>query len=83
MLKILSERENRHYREEGYCFPTPVLSATEVDENRVQLECFECGEGHPVPEWDFDADGVAFHTRATDELRDILFAGAEKVRPTL
>lgn len=37
----------------------------------------------PVPACDFDADAVAFHTRATDELRDILFADAEKVRPTL
>jgi len=37
----------------------------------------------PQPARDMDPDSVAFHARATDELRKILFADAEKVRPTL
>ena len=37
----------------------------------------------PQPVRDMDPDSVAFHARATDKLREILFADAEKVRPTL
>ena len=37
----------------------------------------------PQPNCDMDPASVAFHSKATDELREILFADAEKVRPTL
>lgn len=37
----------------------------------------------PRPARDLDPDSVAFHAKATDELREILFADAERVRPTL
>ena len=37
----------------------------------------------PQPNRDMDPDAIAFHTKATDELRKILFADAEKIRPTL
>ena len=37
----------------------------------------------PRPTRDFDPASVAFHEKATDAVRDILFAGAEKVRGTL
>ena len=37
----------------------------------------------PQPGRDMDPNSVAFHAKATDELREILFADAEKVRPTL
>ena len=36
-----------------------------------------------VPARDFDPKAVAFHERATDQVREILFSDAEKVRKTL
>ena len=47
----------------------------------------EDGYGHfthtPRPARDFDPATVAFHEKAADAVRDILFHGAEKVRQTL
>ena len=47
----------------------------------------EDGYGHfthtPRPAKDFDPATVAFHEKAADAVRDILFHGAEKVRQTL
>ena len=37
----------------------------------------------PRPTRDFDPDTVAFHSKAADAVRDILFHGADKVRQTL
>jgi hypothetical protein len=37
----------------------------------------------PVPTRDFDPEAVAFHEKATDQVREILFNDAEKVRKTL
>jgi len=40
-------------------------------------------ENSPVPQRDFDPVTVAFHEKATDAMRELLFKGAEKVRPTI
>ncbi|MBX2880745.1 MAG: phytanoyl-CoA dioxygenase family protein [Granulosicoccus sp.] len=40
-------------------------------------------EHTPAPGYDFDPETVEFHQRATDAMRDLLFKGAEKVRPTI
>lgn len=37
----------------------------------------------PVPRYDMDPEAVAFHQQASTAVRDILFKGAERVRPTL
>lgn len=37
----------------------------------------------PRPRQDFDPEAVAFHEKASNALRDVLFHGAQKVRPTL
>jgi len=37
----------------------------------------------PVPTRDFDPVTVAYHEKATSEMRKLLFQGAEKVRPTI
>lgn len=37
----------------------------------------------PRPKQDFDSEAVAFHEKASNALRDVLFHGAEKVRGTL
>ncbi|NKB61777.1 MAG: phytanoyl-CoA dioxygenase [Gammaproteobacteria bacterium] len=40
-------------------------------------------EHTPKPACDFDPTTVAYHKKATDAMREILFKGAEKVRPTI
>ena len=40
-------------------------------------------ENAPAPTCDFDPVTVAFHQKATDAMRELLFKGAEKVRPTI
>ena len=40
-------------------------------------------EHSPVPQRDFDPVTVAFHEKATNAMRDLLFKGADKVRPTV
>ena len=37
----------------------------------------------PLPKCDMDPEAVAFHEQASTAVRDILFEGAERVRPTL
>jgi len=37
----------------------------------------------PVPSCDFDPVTVAYHEKATTEMRKLLFKGAERVRPTI
>ena len=37
----------------------------------------------PVPRFDMDPEAVAFHEKASTAVREILFAGASRVRPTL
>lgn len=48
MPKALSEAAVRQYRDEGYFFPVPVLSADEALAARQKLEAFEGGQGHPL-----------------------------------
>ena len=48
MAKALSEAAIRQYRDEGYYFPVPVLSADETLALRRKLEAFESGQGHPL-----------------------------------
>lgn len=40
-------------------------------------------EATPVPSRDMDPEAVAFHEKASNAVRDILFRGAERVRQTL
>jgi non-heme Fe2+,alpha-ketoglutarate-dependent halogenase len=40
-------------------------------------------EQAPIPQHDFDPVTLAFHQKATTAMRDLLFKGAEKVRPTV
>ncbi|MDG2278443.1 MAG: phytanoyl-CoA dioxygenase family protein [Pseudomonadales bacterium] len=40
-------------------------------------------EHSPVPVGDFDPTTVAFHEKATDAIRELLFKGAQKIRPTI
>ena len=40
-------------------------------------------EQSPSPRFDLDPVTVAFHEKATDAMRELLFKGAEKVRPTI
>ena len=40
-------------------------------------------ERTPTPAADFDPAAVAFHSRATDAVREILFHDAAKIRPTI
>jgi non-heme Fe2+,alpha-ketoglutarate-dependent halogenase len=40
-------------------------------------------EHSPIPQCDFDPVAVAHHAKATDAIRNLLFQGAEKVRPTV
>jgi len=40
-------------------------------------------EAAPVPACDMDPQAVAFHEKACNAVREILFKGAERVRPTL
>jgi non-heme Fe2+,alpha-ketoglutarate-dependent halogenase len=40
-------------------------------------------EHAPVPACDFDPVTVAYHEKATTAMRELLFKGAEKVRPTI
>ncbi len=48
MPKCLSEDAITQYHIEGYFFPIPLLSESEVAKVREQLEAFEAGQGHPL-----------------------------------
>jgi ectoine hydroxylase-related dioxygenase (phytanoyl-CoA dioxygenase family) len=48
MAMVLSEAAIAQYRRDGYFYPLSVLDADEVAANRVRLESFEAGQGHPL-----------------------------------
>ena len=46
--KILSPSQVERYRQDGFAFPVPVLTADEVRELRADLEYWERRQGHPL-----------------------------------
>ena len=46
-------------------------------------DCFGHFEHAPRPRRDFDPVAVAFHSKASDAVREILFTDADQVRPTI
>ncbi len=46
--KLLSPDQVRRYRDDGFLFPIPVLSAADAAEYRRRLEAFEKQEGKPL-----------------------------------
>ena len=48
MPKVLSEAAITQYREDGYFFPTTIMSADETGRLRTQLETFESKQGRPI-----------------------------------
>jgi non-haem Fe2+, alpha-ketoglutarate-dependent halogenase len=48
MPKLLTEQAVRHYREQGYFAPVPILSADEAQAFRVKLEAYEAKSGEPL-----------------------------------
>jgi len=80
MPKRLTEAQVRSYRENGFCFPAPVLSPEEVADFRADLERYEAEIGAPLdfPEkskphllfrW---ADAVAHHPAVLDAVEDLI-----------
>lgn len=80
MPKRLTERQISQYREKGFCFPVPVLSAEEVRDYRADLERYEGEIGAPLdfPEkskphllyrW---ADQAAHHPAVLDAVEDLI-----------
>ena len=78
--KILSPSQVERYRQDGFAFPVPVLTADEVRELRADLEYWERLQGHPLdfPEksksyllykW---ADTLVHHPRVLDAVRRTL-----------
>jgi len=80
MPKRLSEAQVRHYREQGYASPIPVLTADEVARLRTGLERYETAVGHPIayPEKSksyllFDwADELVHHPAILDGVEDLI-----------
>lgn len=80
MGKRLSEAQIRHYEEEGYVFPVPVLSPQEVRAARAEIEAFEAKTGKTLdyPEKSksyllFDwADRLIRHPRVLDAVEDLI-----------
>jgi non-haem Fe2+, alpha-ketoglutarate-dependent halogenase len=48
MTTVMSDASVAQYREQGYYFPLPILTAEEVFRLRTRLESFEAGQGHPI-----------------------------------
>ena len=46
-------------------------------------DLFHHFEESPVPRFDLDPESIAFHRKATDAMRELLFKDAEKVRETV
>ncbi len=80
MGKVLSEAAVAQFHEEGYYFPTPVLSDTEVADLRRQLEGVEAAQGgalhpeqrnkgHLLFKW---LDDLIRDPRVVDPMADIL-----------
>ena len=80
MHKILTDAQVTRYETDGFCFPVPVLDATEVRELRADLEAWERAQGHPI-DWPeksksyllFDwADRLVHHPKVLDAVEDII-----------
>ena len=80
MLKILSSESVNAYRRDGYLFPLPVLSASEVSDYRGCLERHEAEKGEPLQgnfrhkshllfTW---VDALVHHPRILDAVEDIM-----------
>ena len=78
--KILSPSQVERYRQDGFAFPVPVLTAEEVRELRADLEYWERLQGHPLdfPEksksyllykW---ADTLVHHPKVLDAVEDVI-----------
>lgn len=80
MGKRLTDAQIANYRERGFCFPVPVLSAEEVREFRADLERYEAQIGAPLefpekskPHLLFDwADKAAHHPAVLDAVEDLI-----------
>ena len=48
MPKILSEKAITQFKQDGYYFPVPVLSAAELANCRTKLETYESSQGKPL-----------------------------------
>lgn len=80
MGHLLSEDDARHYDEQGWFAPVPVLDPDEVDRCRSGLERYERSVGHPIefPEKSksyllFDwADYLVHHPKVLDAVEDVI-----------
>ena len=80
MPKRLSAEQVAQYRDEGFCFPVPVLTPEEVRTFRGDLERYEKEAGQPLdfpekskPHLLFDwADQVAHHPAVLDAVEDLI-----------
>ena len=80
MPKLLTDAQIERYETDGFCFPVPVLEASEVRELRAGLEAWERTQGHPI-DWPeksksyllFDwADRLVHHPKVLDAVEDII-----------
>jgi non-haem Fe2+, alpha-ketoglutarate-dependent halogenase len=80
MPKRLSEAQVRHYHEQGYLSPIPVIGLEDVARLRTELERHEAEAGHPLdfPEksksyllykW---ADEIVHHPAVLDAVEDVI-----------
>ena len=77
MGKLLSEAAVRQFKEQGYCFPVPVLSPAEAADYRRQLETYEdrASESqlrtkpHLLFRWGAD---LARHPKVLDAVEDLI-----------
>ena len=80
MPNALSAAAIRQYRDEGYYFPVPVLTADETLALRQKLEAFESSQGHPLDgaqrskshllfKW---VDDVMRNDRLVDAIEDLI-----------
>jgi hypothetical protein len=83
MAKILSEAQIGQYRRDGYLFPFPALSASELAECNAGLARFEHWLGQPVNQGDFRwrsasyvflpwVDALVRHARILDAVEDLI-----------
>jgi non-heme Fe2+,alpha-ketoglutarate-dependent halogenase len=80
MPKRLNEDQILQYKEEGFCFPVPVLNSEEFSAFRADLERYELKLGQPLdfpekskPHMLFDwADKIAHHPAILDAVEDLI-----------
>ena len=80
MPRLLTEAQQRHYHEQGYCEAVTVLTPQEVAAFRAELEAWEAEVGHPIgwPEKSksyllFDwADRIVHHPKVLDLVEDVI-----------